>query len=338
MKLIQKRDKDDVVSIDREQSATIKGILICLVVLGHNRFFTDVLPSPCWAWLYSFHVACFFILPFFYPGHTFSLNRIWTNTRRLLWPYTYMFVFLFFMYSFMMKEAFIDVGLFNTYITGNFYRLKHYIGFQYLWFMPSMFSMLAIKDIYESSSNLTKRILLFIGLVMFFIFWVFLYQRPYSSSINTTLAKLSIVSFMIGFAVFFLGMVSFIIISHWRLSVGLSSSLLICSLFGYIVSKGSIFNLIDWFSRSLLPIFCFVLLISISKGKFRILKQLGMFSLPVYIFHQPINFFLATILEGTSIPRPILLVVSFFTVLSLSYLLSKALASINKVNNGLFPR
>jgi len=51
------------ISISREHSAAMKGLLISLVVLGHCIFFTDVFPLRSWDWLYCFHVAGFFILP-----------------------------------------------------------------------------------------------------------------------------------------------------------------------------------------------------------------------------------------------------------------------------------
>ena len=53
------------IELSRDESYTIKGILITLIVLGHMKPLIPW-PSPVFTWLYSFHVACFFVLPFFY--------------------------------------------------------------------------------------------------------------------------------------------------------------------------------------------------------------------------------------------------------------------------------
>ena len=49
----------------KEQTTIIKGILILFVIIGHNNILLPV-NTPIWNWIYSFHRACFFILPFFY--------------------------------------------------------------------------------------------------------------------------------------------------------------------------------------------------------------------------------------------------------------------------------
>ena len=46
--------------IDRSSSNIIKGILICLIIIGHNYILTDALPG-LFNDLYSFHVFIFFI-------------------------------------------------------------------------------------------------------------------------------------------------------------------------------------------------------------------------------------------------------------------------------------
>lgn len=52
-------------SFTKEESASIKGLLIFLIVLGHNFVFLDCFPSTYPYW-YTFHVACFFILSYTY--------------------------------------------------------------------------------------------------------------------------------------------------------------------------------------------------------------------------------------------------------------------------------
>ena len=64
--------------IDRNQSETIKGILILLIVFGHNHVLcpnTEI--GGMMDYLYLFHIAGFFILPFFYKTNkTISIEHI----------------------------------------------------------------------------------------------------------------------------------------------------------------------------------------------------------------------------------------------------------------------
>ena len=52
---------------DRAVVDAFKGILISLIVLGHNTLFFAACPL-CFNVLYNFHVACFLLLPFIVPG------------------------------------------------------------------------------------------------------------------------------------------------------------------------------------------------------------------------------------------------------------------------------
>ena len=51
--------------IDRDTSSVIKGVLIILIVMGHNKVLCST-DNKGADYLYLFHVICFFILPFFY--------------------------------------------------------------------------------------------------------------------------------------------------------------------------------------------------------------------------------------------------------------------------------
>ena len=50
--------------IDRDTSSVIKGVLIILIVIGHNKVLCST-DNKGADYLYLFHVICFFILPFF---------------------------------------------------------------------------------------------------------------------------------------------------------------------------------------------------------------------------------------------------------------------------------
>ena len=64
--------------IDRDTSSVIKGVLIILIVMGHNKVLCST-DNKGADYLYLFHVICFFILPFFYDtknGHSQFLSSI----------------------------------------------------------------------------------------------------------------------------------------------------------------------------------------------------------------------------------------------------------------------
>ena len=330
-------DNKKIATLSRDESAAMKGLLISLVVLGHNHFFGNVFPNT-WNWLYCFHVSSFFILPFFYPDQFFSWQRLKTNAKRLLWPYMYMFVFLFLMYFFLMKEGKIDLGLLNTFITGNEFRLKHYIGFQYLWFLPAMFSMLTIKSLFTSNNKFVKRLLLAVGGICYIVCWVFFFNSPYNLAINKTLARVSVLSCMLGFSMFFLGYITIQLIMM-KISKVVPAVILIISFFMIVCSPFPLSKYVVWFSRAICPIAGFLFLYQMRTVYNKsIVRKLGVISLPIYLFHQPLNFLLCSLLSNNSLFPLVNLVISYSVVMLVSYLIAKLVISVKSVNKFLFPR
>ena len=87
--------------LKRDLSVGWKGILILLIVLGHN----SILCKPsieadhfyiCRSWLYTFHVWAFFVLPFLYGCKELNLVDIVKHAKRnfikLLVPYLWISV------------------------------------------------------------------------------------------------------------------------------------------------------------------------------------------------------------------------------------------------------
>lgn len=269
------RIMDDIMSqncsviLSRDKSSTIKGLLIFLVVFGHNHFFLDSFSEGFYKWLYSFHVALFFILPFFYPERHFSWNRVFTNAKRLLWPYTYLFILFSVISIFFLKISVYDIGIFETYITGDFYRLRMYTGFQYLWFLPAMFSMLIFKDLFTSGNKTIRGVLLALGTVCFVFAWVFLYNTPFDSVVNKVLSRFSILSCCIGCGVFFLGITTKSIIQKYKFPILVP---MVVVVFTFIVMTFStsndttIQNISEWASRVIMPTACMALLVRLPMG------------------------------------------------------------------------
>ena len=150
------------ISLNRDESAAIKGLLMFLIILGHNAVFTNSLKGS-FNYLYTFHVLCFFVLPFMY-GKTEQKpfkQSFKKNFIRLYYPFILFFTILSLL-SYFTGGNEIDlnkisttgignnnyfIGFTSTLITGNKYLIDHFTSFQYLWFLPVMFSMNLIKGL-----------------------------------------------------------------------------------------------------------------------------------------------------------------------------------------------
>ena len=88
--------KDSISLISINESTALKGLLIFLIVLGHNMIFTYyVLPYNGMAYLYSFHIQAFFILPFLYDSKILNVKRIKDYFFRLYWPFIIISIILY---------------------------------------------------------------------------------------------------------------------------------------------------------------------------------------------------------------------------------------------------
>lgn len=129
------------------QSDAIKGVLIMLIVLGHNKYLMQGGLSNIY--LYSFHVYAFYYLPFLYDFKNvifFKSCRI--NLKRLYVPYTVIFLLLTLIAVLQGKTISPCQGI-MTYICGSQFLLGEIFGFgSFLWFVPTMFSVLIFRWIY----------------------------------------------------------------------------------------------------------------------------------------------------------------------------------------------
>ncbi|MDE7160132.1 MAG: hypothetical protein K2O24_04735 [Muribaculaceae bacterium] len=140
-------DNAEVSLLTREQSNAVKGLLIALVVLGHNKYVMQGGMSN--VYLYSFHVYAFYYLPFLYDFRKMAWGGFFRkNLVRLYVPYTVFFLLV-------CGVAFTqhhlpDLGTaIWTYICGSQYSLSRSFGFgSFLWFLPTMLSVLTYRQIY----------------------------------------------------------------------------------------------------------------------------------------------------------------------------------------------
>lgn len=133
--------------LTRNESNGIKGFLILLIVLGHNKYVMQGGQSNLF--LYSFHVYAFYYLPFLYDFKKSNwIELIGKNLRRFYVPYTLVFGLLGVIAY--LSGTLAPVGtLALTYICGSQYMLGQSFGMgSFLWFIPTMFSVMLFRRLY----------------------------------------------------------------------------------------------------------------------------------------------------------------------------------------------
>ncbi len=156
--------------IARKHSTQIKGLLMLLIIIGHNAILMEhngdfTLKS----FLYSFHVWAFFILPFLYPIPTLSKEKIVRNAKRLLLPYTLLFVLFLIGYSILSHKTPEIKNTLLAFLSASQILLKDTIGFRLLWFLPTMFIVLLARD-YYFYQNKYIRLLIIASCVLILIY------------------------------------------------------------------------------------------------------------------------------------------------------------------------
>lgn len=158
--------------ISRRDSTLLKGVLILLIVLGHNGILMGksqgLTPNELNKYLYSFHVYLFLILPFLYNVPQFTKERIKKDFMHLYKFYTIIFFVLLFVNITILKQDFGLANTINAYISGDQLKLNEAIGANFPWFLPTMFSLLVLRNYFLNKSN---RILLPFVILSFALFF-----------------------------------------------------------------------------------------------------------------------------------------------------------------------
>lgn len=166
------KDNAEISLLSIDESYSIKGILILLVVLGHNKYLMQ--GGFCNIFLYSFHVYAFFFLPFLYNMKRESFSKvILRNIKRLYIPYTVVFNLLCILAIFQ-NQSINYLKILPTFLCGTQYMISDLFGFgSFLWFIPTMFSILIVRSIYYYSNISIRTILLVLSIICLTL-WAFM--------------------------------------------------------------------------------------------------------------------------------------------------------------------
>ena len=346
--------------ISRECSLAIKGLLIFLIILGHNTFFSK-LSTIGMVYLYLFHIYSFFMLPFLYPNNKLTRTRILNYFSKLYYPFICLYIFLSIIhllceiYGFLPQNVDtlpVETNIHSihwlvTIFTGNSFMIDYYTGFQFLWFMPVMFSMSIIREYYISANKIT-RILIIASSFLFYIFLViFSFRAPYDRSINFYIKLYSVFAIPHALGFYFMGMCSLFVIKLWKKirkyiiiinPIIFSLATLIC--FNYKQDDLlPIPDILRWILLVVMPFSFFLLLYQFRDilSKSSILCELGKYSFLIYIIHPFILKILALILLKYIENSFLLVVIVQVCVTYVSFLLAKLVNRNVNIKKFIFP-
>lgn len=333
--------------INRDESNAIKGILIFLIVLGHNAFFTNYFQG-IYHYLYSFHVACFFILSFTYPSKKLTATRISNYFARMYSPYIFLFTtFL----TINLVLSYLGINLTNkssleektisgcvlTLINGGIFSIQNYTGFQYIWFLPVMFSFSILKDIYKNTNTYIKTIILIFGVICYILLYIFMYTQPYSENINIAIEHYSLFSSLQACGFIFISWATTSLIKRNNHIYWYIISIIILTIIYFSIQN----TYITWLLRCFMPILAFTILFSIKSRlkNINVLCKIGSISLPIYIVQTPIATVFRIIINNQDVCHNILFIIlSQIIIFSLSYYIGLILTKIPIFRRFLFPR
>lgn len=268
-------DRAEKPLLTREESNAVKGLLTILIVLGHNRYVME--DMYCFQFLYSFHVYAFYFLPFLYNYKPERLRKVLgKNLKRLYIPYTLFFALLTGMVLWQTKKM--DWGEWSlAFITGNQSNLRNALNAGgFLWFIPTMFSLLLFRQLYYRFPRLRPWLLAssLVCIVSYALAWLLPFQ---------TYAPLSA---FLGLAMLLPAQVLRYLFIRTNLpGMGMIFFTIVLGVLVIYPSKQMTAYLL--LNRLVCPvcISCFLLQLRDSYASSSLLQTIGRFSFPIYLIH-----------------------------------------------------
>lgn len=330
--------------VTKRQSTVIKGLLILLIVLCHNYFFTiATVEFELMTYFYMFHITGFFILPVLYGGKKLSADRLKTYAVRYLWPFFLLAGIFYIGYSCIYLHRGFDIKiLFKILIFNDSTILKEYCGFQVLWFLPAMFATLVVRDLYFMGGKLAKLIicLLTIAVVAQFTlnFW----------GIDIAGGFMHWIPLSFGTALYYLffAFTARKIIQHAdrnKMLFGLCLTASVAISAFYFSPTAMSFLQKFALGRIIFPIafFYIVWYLSDKLARISLLDKFGENSLLIYLIHPFIGFIFIALLPGYLMyPASVKAIVSVITIVlfpALSYVFARIFSRCTIMYNFLFP-
>lgn len=312
------------ISITREESTALKGFFLLLIILGHTKALVENERSLLYHWLYAFHVIAFFILPWIYPHKERPLKTyIPTMAIRMIVPYTFFYLVAYLLFHITTSAPW--EGLFNAYFSLNWQIIRDTIGLQSLWFLPTFFVfMILTQTLRNFIGNQTGPTIFALSIAVLVHLYITsnpeyyeLYPWTYNLSLYMSSALLTLLLLQT---------------SHlrWLFYISLLCFLAFSTLY---LSYERPYNHTP--IRIIMGVCAFIIAYSFKAhlSKNNILKELGKYSLSIYLFHIFIIKVCEKIIGFSSLAG----IVTYFLATIGAYFLSKLLYSHVRLRQMLFP-
>lgn len=270
--------------LDKNISNTIKGVLIILIVIGHNSILTKSIDGM-FSYLYSFHVMIFFILPWFYKRNPSNIHISISRSAKLYLYYIIVFVVQVVLYNILIEHNFSLIGSLYVFFRGGHHALKMVTGYEYLWFLPCFCISMIVYDIFCNLSQNGKIIFNILAIIVVLIFINIRYQACNALIQGVYFASMGAVSVMIyNYVVRYVNKYVSIL-----LFITMSALLFLKPIHSYIVplmpfiAFFALWNVGEWLSK-----------------RIKIFAVIGKLSLFIYLIHPLVFQFLIRV-----IPMPI---------------------------------
>lgn len=314
-----------------------------LIIFGHvgmlNTNYETGEKIFLYDWLYAFHVHIFLILPFIY-GYTKKNDeqiesdntcRKWVDFKQVLYdfkhnivrigvPYCWFFVFYLLNFIIFAHGEINVIGIIRAFIFGNQTLLSKYVGFNLLWFLPSMLALTTLKSVWYNSKKEIRIAILIISIIL----WILNIIKIVTADNVGQVVPFAISQ---GFYYIVMGLASRWLIEKYsvkQLLPWVIPGIVILSIvFAYRFELP--FNPY-YLVRLIMPVLMFVVLYSISGiiSKSKLLLFLGTYSLQIYLIHVFIINVLVVLFSHKSISLGICIYLLATAISAgLSYLLVK---------------
>ena len=328
--------------LSREESNAVKGVLILLVILGHDIPFVRLTdPWMVMVWIYLFHIHSFFLLPYLYPLKKLSRGRLRDSFIRFYVPFLVLSFVLMALRLFSVNGNGMGLTLPEVLlglVGGSPEQMKSIFGVQFPWFLPAMFMAGVVREAFMAASPVCKGLLFIMG--CFSILLVFL---PFIS-IPATCANLAL---SLRFLVMGL-LVRKFCEKGWFGNAALVSILLSGSIcffvhyrcclrpFHYGYPMEDIYKALRFIMTASFVMFLWGIRTLLAKSSF--LVEFGKYSFSIYMLHAFIGYFVNWTLSWIGVSNWLSAFICLITVAGASFLGARIIERMGKLQALFMPK
>lgn len=224
-----------------------------------------------------------------------------------------------------------------SFLVGSQWMTSTYMGFHFLWFLPTMLMVIVVRDVYFNVSRSVKVLIVLIA----FCFWLL-------ESLDISLGYLNYIPFN------FVGSMTYILVGicarelveascqyKYIGKIMVSIFVLASMVFGYLEFNelSQACSLFSQMIKILIPIsFAYIIVNCQNWGRFHVLQFLGKYSLQIYLFHVIIYNVLLRVTLCFLNPSVLLGVSLLILTVVFSLMIAIVINHYPRIMNVLFPR